>query len=64
MYKPKVECIDGHVHIVPSSEECDHRESENCWCFPYWDSDNKSEYLAGLADKKVFIHRSIGEILQ
>lgn len=58
----KTQTADGNIHVMPSGE--DHQESENCWCTPRWDSENKLEYQSGLAAHKVFVHRNLGECSQ
>lgn len=55
---------DGHFHIIPEQESSMHLERESCWCSPVWYEENKKEYLAGIAHKKVFVHKSAKELEQ
>lgn len=58
----RIEKNDGNIHVVPDHE--DHEESENCWCTPKWEDQNKNEWRSGEAVHKVFVHRTLGETAQ
>lgn len=55
--------IDGNIHVIPKDGES-HDENAYCWCKPEWDQQNKKDYEIGLADAKVFVHRSREELKQ
>jgi len=54
---------DGNIHVVPVDGE-PHAESASCWCNPVWDLKNKIDWCLSVADDKVYIHKSIEELIQ
>ena len=59
----KDKLFDEHIHMIPR-DSTEHIEKESCWCRPEWDPKNKMEYQSGLAEKKLFVHKSLEEIQQ
>ena len=52
-----VHCIEDGVDI--KLEEHLHTFKGNCPCNPKWEEKNKVEYLAGLVNYKLILHKSL-----
>lgn len=51
------------IHVIPK-DGWDHQESPTCLCNPIWDEENKSDYLSGEANVKMWVHKIFWEVAQ
>lgn len=52
------------IHVVPLGDIIEHDCSRYCACQPTWDEVNKKEFMAGFADRAVWVHKRLRDILQ